>query len=91
MEVEMGFDKQEWSELMMMADELDASHRMVLAEYAQLFDSQGQATTNPKLVAKQTGVPIKIVRKTLLLAKEEGWLEAIQIDGRKGYRAAYPI
>ena len=86
----MLFDKKEWSDLVMIA-EMELVTRMLLCEYCNLFDSKGQAITKPKVLARTVGVTEKDVRKHLTLAKNVGWLETIDIDGHKGYRATVPV
>jgi hypothetical protein len=86
----MGIDMTEWMELLALSDDMDPISRMVLMQYSTLFDSQGRAPAKPKLIAKATGASEKAVRQILTKAKNESWLEAIEIDGRKGYRATIP-
>lgn len=86
----MSFDKQEWKELLTLSDDMDPTAQMVLMHYSTLFDSRGQAPAKPKLLAKATGASEKAVRKILTQAKNDAWLEAIDMDGRKGYRATIP-
>lgn len=86
----MVFDKQEWTELLTLADHLDPMTQMVLMHYSTLFDSRGQAPAKPKLLAKACGASEKAVRQILTKAKNDSWLEAIDMDGRKGYRATIP-
>lgn len=85
------FDAKEWAELVMIADQMDTPTRMVLCEFSNLLDSRGEAQNKPKLLAKTTGIAVKDVRKMLTSAKDLGWLEQIDIDGRKGYRAVIPV
>jgi DNA-binding transcriptional regulator PaaX len=86
----MIFDKQEWTELLALADNMDPTTRMLLMQYSTLFDSRGQATTQLKILSRTIGVTEKDVRKHLIRAKEAEWLEPIKIDGKKGYRATIP-
>ena len=86
----MDFDKKEWVEMLTLYDEMDQTSRMVLMQYSTLFDSRGRAPAKPKLIAKTIGTSEKEVRQILTRAKNENWLEAIDIDGRKGYRATIP-
>lgn len=84
------FDREEWSELVKIADDMEPMTRVVLCEFARLFDSQGRSTTNHKMLAKAMGIPVKDVRDALITAKDRGWLEPVEIEGRKGYRATLP-
>jgi len=84
------FDREEWTELVKIADGMDLQTRVVLCEYGALLDRQGEAITKHKLLAKTTGMKVRDVRKCLTHAKDMGWLEQIEIDGRKGYRATLP-
>ena len=86
----MVFDKTEWTELLSLADDMDPTTRMLLMQYSTLLDSKGQATTQLKILSRAVGVAEKDVRKHLIRAKEAEWLEAIKIDGKKGYRAIIP-
>ena len=86
----MTFDSTEWKELLALVDDMDPTARIVLLQYSTLFDSHGRAPAKPKLIAKATGASEKAVRQILTRAKNENWLEAIDIDGRKGYRATIP-
>ncbi len=86
----MGFDKEEWKEMLQLADDLDPTTRMLLFQYSMLLDSQGRATTQLKILSRTVSLSEKAVRKLLLKAKDAQWLEAITIDGRKGYQATLP-
>lgn len=87
----MSFDLTEWTEYMQMDDNLDQTTRMLLYQYSRLFDSQGRATTQLKILSRNIGVTESEVRKHLIKAKDAHWLEAVKIDGRKGYRASLPL
>ncbi len=86
----MSFNKIEWTELLSLSDDMDPTTRMLLMQYSTLFDSQGRATTQLKILSKTIGVPEKDVRKHLIRAKDAEWLEVIDIDGKKGYQATIP-
>ena len=86
----MVFDKKEWTELLALAEDMDPTTRMLLMQYSTLFDSRGQATTQLKILSRAINVPEKDVRKHLIRAKDAEWLEAVKIDGKKGYRATIP-
>ena len=86
----MGFDKQEWAQMASMADEIDPTTLLLLCEYSALMDSQGRACPKLKVLAKSTGLSPKDIRKRLIRAKDAHWLEAIDLHGKKAYRATYP-
>jgi len=87
----MAFDKKEWAELLSIDDEMDAVTRMLLFQYATMLDSHGRAVCKPKVLSKSMGVPEKEVRKHFNLAKNAGWLEPVDVSGKKGYQATMPF
>ncbi len=86
----MNFDREEWKEMLQLADDMDPTTRMLLYQYSMLFDSQGRATTQLKVLSKTIGLRETEVRKHLLKAKDAQWLTPIKLDGRKGYQATLP-
>jgi len=86
----MNFDVNEWKGLLALDDELEPNTRMLLVQYTMFLDSQGRTSTKPKVLAGLLNMPEKEVRKRLNEAREAEWLEAIDMDGQKGYRAVVP-
>lgn len=87
----MAFDKNEWKDLLSIADEMDSVTRMLLYQYSTMLDSQGVAVCKPKVLSKSMDLPEKEVRKHLSLAKNAGWLSPVDVSGKKGYRATLPF
>lgn len=86
----MCVDLTEWKEMLMLTDDLDMTLRHLLFEYSAIFDSKGRSLSKTKVLSKTCGISERDVRKGLIKAKDLGWLEAIELDGRKGYKASLP-
>jgi hypothetical protein len=87
----MAFDKQEWTEFLSIDEKIDNVTRMLLFQYATMLDSRGIAVCKPKVLSKSMDLPEKEVRKHFNLAKNAGWLEPVDVSGKKGYQATMPF
>ncbi len=84
-------DLKEWKELLSLADDLEPQTRMLLYQYTMFLDSQGRSFTKPNVLAKTLNMPEKEVRRHLQSALDARWLEAIQHEGKKGFRVLNPL